>query len=243
MTDALDYDPRIVDLYDLDNPDGPDHDYYRSLAADAARILDVGCGTGILTATLPAPGRRVVGLDPSPAMLAYARSRPGAEQVTWIDGDTRALPEERFDLILMSGNVAQHILRGDWERTLRDLRAVAAPGATLAFESRNPDARAWESWVQETPSVRDTVHGPLAEWSEVEERTDGVVLLRAFNRFEDTGETVVVEEVLVFRSRDEIEADLCAAGFEVVAVWGDWQRTPFDGRRLMVFEARPVARP
>jgi SAM-dependent methyltransferase len=241
VTDAADYDPRIVDLYDLDNPDGPDHDYYRSLAVDAAHILDVGCGTGILTVTLPAPGRTVVGLDPSPAMLAYARSRPGAGRVTWIDGDTRALPGERFDLILMSGNVAQHIPHGDWERTLGDLRAVAAPGATLAFESRNPDARAWESWVQEVPSVRDTAHGPLTEWSAVEERADGTVLLRAFNRFEDTGETVVVEEVLVFRSRDGIEADLRAAGFEVTAVWGDWVRTPFDGQRIMVFEARPVA--
>ena len=28
---AKDYDPRIVDFYDEDNPDGADHDYYRSL--------------------------------------------------------------------------------------------------------------------------------------------------------------------------------------------------------------------
>ena len=49
------YDPRIVDLYDLDNPDGPDHDFYRALAdsRDARSILDLGCGTGILTVTLP----------------------------------------------------------------------------------------------------------------------------------------------------------------------------------------------
>ena len=29
---AKDYDPRIVGFYDEDNPDGADHDYYRSLA-------------------------------------------------------------------------------------------------------------------------------------------------------------------------------------------------------------------
>ena len=29
---AKDYDPRIVDFYDEDSPDGADHDYYRSLA-------------------------------------------------------------------------------------------------------------------------------------------------------------------------------------------------------------------
>jgi ubiquinone/menaquinone biosynthesis C-methylase UbiE len=35
--------------------------------------LDVGCGTGYVTRLLPSP--RVVGLDPSPAMLRLARSR------------------------------------------------------------------------------------------------------------------------------------------------------------------------
>ena len=29
---AKDYDPRMVDFYDEDNPDGADHDYYCSLA-------------------------------------------------------------------------------------------------------------------------------------------------------------------------------------------------------------------
>ena len=29
---AKDYDPRMVDFYDEDNPDGADHDYCRSLA-------------------------------------------------------------------------------------------------------------------------------------------------------------------------------------------------------------------
>jgi SAM-dependent methyltransferase len=244
MSDAQDYDPRIVDLYDIDNPDGPDHDFYRALADSrgARRVLDLGCGTGILTVTLAAEGRRVVGADPSASMLAYARARPGAEQVEWIEGDASAVAAESFDLILMTGNVAQHIPDPAWMRTLQQLRAVAASGATLAFESRNPEARAWESWTQEQPSVRDTPHGPLTEWSEVEERGDGIVLLRAYNSFERTGETVVEEHLLTFRTEERITQDLQAAGFETAAVWGDWARAPIDGgQRLMIFEATPTA--
>lgn len=240
----IDYDPRIVDLYDGDNPDGPDHDYYRSLAdrTDARAVLDVGCGTGILTVTFAQPDRTVVGVDPSPAMLAHARRRSGAGNVTWIEGDSGAIPGGGFDLIVMTGNVAQHIPDPAWERTLTDLRRHAHDGATLAFESRTPAARVWTAWEQPEPTVRDTPQGPLREWCEVWELDRGRVLKRAHTRFESTGEQVVEELELAFRDHDDLAGQLVRAGFEVTAVWGDWNRTPFDGTQpIMVFEARAAA--
>ena len=41
-------DPRLVDLYDLENPLGSDHDFFQRLikAQDAKTIVDLGCGTG-----------------------------------------------------------------------------------------------------------------------------------------------------------------------------------------------------
>lgn len=236
-----DYDPRIVDLYDGDNPDGPDHDFYRELAerGNSLRILDVGCGTGMLTVTFAAAGREVVGVDPSPSMISYARQRTGADGVTWIEGDTRALPSGPFDLIVMTGNVAQHIPDPQWERTLNHLRGVAETGTLLAFESRNPSARAWDEWNQPVSSARETMHGLLREWAEVEVREGGQVLLRSFNHFEATNEIVREDQLLTFRSVDVVAEQLAEAGFEVQSVWGDWAQTPFDDSQpLMVFEAR-----
>lgn len=236
-----DYDLRLVELYDGDNPDGPDHDYYRALASQggAQRILDVGCGTGILTVTLAAPGTTVVGVDPSPRMLAFARQRSGADTVTWVEGDASDVVDGPFDLIVMSGNVAQHITDPHWERTLAQLRALASEGAVLAFESRNPAARAWETWAGAEPTTRDTVFGPLTEWCEADELANGQVLLRFFNRFESENELVVDERVLTFRGAEVLADQLAAADFDVSAIWGDWHRTPFDGNQpLMVFEAR-----
>src|SRR5215471_5521817 len=78
----------LVELYDLDNPGGEDHAYYRALADElnARSIVDLGCGTGLLTRSLAWPGRVVTGVDPSRTMLEYARSQPGSGAVTWIHG-------------------------------------------------------------------------------------------------------------------------------------------------------------
>lgn len=60
---------RLASVYDIDNPDGPDHDFFRHIAEQVAarHIVDLGCGTGLLTVTLPGPGRSVTGIDPDPA--------------------------------------------------------------------------------------------------------------------------------------------------------------------------------
>jgi ubiquinone/menaquinone biosynthesis C-methylase UbiE len=63
-----------------------------------ARILDVGCGTGYFTRRLAREGHRVTGLDPDPAMLAFARAhRAGTEE--YVFGDGRRLPfaDDEFD--------------------------------------------------------------------------------------------------------------------------------------------------
>jgi SAM-dependent methyltransferase len=237
----IDYDARLVELYDDDNPDGPDHDFYRALAdqVDAASILDVGAGTGMLTVTLARPGRAVVGVDPSPAMLAYARQRAGGDQVTWVCGDSRAAPAGAYDLTVMTGNVAQHIPDADWERTLGDIHQKMAAGGVLAFESRNPGARAWTRWTSAEQSERTTKYGALRQWSEAREIEPGQVRLTEHSGFLDDGEQVTKVALLCFRDRVTIERQLTAAGFEVQAVYGDWHCTPFtDVDAVMVFVAR-----
>lgn len=238
-------DPRIVELYDIDNPDGPDHDFYRALAneIEATSIVDLGCGTGMLTVTLAVAERTVLGVDPSAAMLDVARARPGGDRVEWVHGDSGSIPHADFDYALMTGNAAQHIGPDAWLRTLSDLRSAMRAGGTLAFETRNPLARAWEQWSSPERSTRATPHGPLVEWMRADETAPGTVppgtvRIQAFNHFVDSDETVVEEFDLQFRGLEEVRSDLAYAGFSVDAVYGDWDRTPFDNEaRLMIFVA------
>ncbi|MCO0634263.1 hypothetical protein NGH33_10025, partial [Micrococcus yunnanensis] len=56
-------DARLAAIYDVDNPAGEDHAFFRRVADEVSaarastRIVDLGCGTGILTVTLAGPGR------------------------------------------------------------------------------------------------------------------------------------------------------------------------------------------
>ena len=63
-----------------------------------ARILDVGCGTGYFTRRFADAGCDVTGLDPDPAMLAYARAhRVGREEYVLGDGRTLPFSDGEFD--------------------------------------------------------------------------------------------------------------------------------------------------
>jgi SAM-dependent methyltransferase len=238
-------DPRLVELYDIDNPRGADTDFYRQLAAelDARTIVDLGCGTGLLTRELATGDRLVVGVDPAPAMLAVARRHPGAERVRWVEGDASALGTPDADLVVMTGNVAQVFLDDAvWAATLGAIRAALRHGGHLAFESRNPQDRAWERWNREATFERiDSPHGPMECWLELIEVGDGRVRFAGHNIFLTTGETLVADSELRFRTLAELTDSLIDAGFAVEHVYGNWQRGPLiSTSRVMVFVARRV---
>jgi SAM-dependent methyltransferase len=237
-------DADLVALYDLDNPGGEDHAYYRALAdeVDARLIVDLGCGTGLLTRSLVRPGRTVIGVDPSRTMLDYARRQPGSDSVTWIHGDASALtPTATADLAICTGNAIMHVGPTELHSTLAALAGALRPGGTLSFESRNPAFREWERWTPEaTDSERVTLVGHLREWLDATDVSNGRVVFDAHNVFPD-GHDRIYTSILFFRSAEELRRELVLAGFTDITCSGNWQGSPAeDSSRILVFRARRV---
>jgi ubiquinone/menaquinone biosynthesis C-methylase UbiE len=65
------------------------------------KVVDVGCGTGLMSRKLAASGRQVLGVDISPAMIERAR-RKGGVGIEFAHGDAERLPAKDggFDAVI-----------------------------------------------------------------------------------------------------------------------------------------------
>lgn len=104
---------------------------------DGARVLDVATGTGDLAIAVARrhPTARLVGVDPSPGMLAVGQAklvRLGLhERIEFVLGDARALPfaAESFDAACMAFGIRNVPER---PRALLEIRRVLRPGSRFA---------------------------------------------------------------------------------------------------------------
>ena len=241
--------PRLAALYDVLDPDRSDLDAYVAIATElgARRVLDVGCGTGTLALLLAERGCDVVAVDPAAASLAVARAKPGAGAVRWVEGDATGLTgadrglamDLDMDLATLTGNAAQSIAEPrEWAATLHGIRSALRPGGHLVLETRDPAARAWEGWTREA-TLRTTDApgvGAVTSWVEVTGVEGPLVGLRWTWVFAADGAVLTSDSALRFRGRDEVAADLRAAGYEVTDVRGAADR---PGRELVFLARRP----
>ena len=95
-------------------PRAQDRVDWMAASAQGPRILDIGCGEGILALLLASAGHRVVAVDIEPAAIAAARdlasSQPPAvrDRIDWrvADAQTGALGLNAFDTVVLGDVVA-----------------------------------------------------------------------------------------------------------------------------------------
>ncbi len=99
-----------------------------SLVPSPARVLDAGCGTGRSSIAFDSLGYDVVGIDLDDAMLDVARAdAPGLD---WRQADLATFDlGERFDLVLLAGNIVPLLEPGTLPAVAERLAAHVESGA------------------------------------------------------------------------------------------------------------------
>lgn len=239
---------RLVSIYDALDPDRSDLVPYLAVADElgARSVVDLGCGTGVLALLLADRGLDVTGVDPAAGSLAVARAKPGAHRVRWVHGDATVLAALAgplaggADLVTMTGNAAQAITDPTgWAATLGAVRDVLRPGGHLVLETRDPARRAWREWTRAATRSTTDVDGvgAVEHWVEVADVSGPLVSFRTTYVFAGDGAVLVSDSTLRFRTRDEVEADLAAAGLHLEEVRDAPDR---PGRELVFVARRPA---
>ncbi len=196
-------------------------------------VVELAVGTGRIAVPIAEAGIRVIGVDQSQGMLAVARQlarERGVEALLDLRvGDLREPPvEERVPLVICPFRSLLHMPdETEKLRALRAAHAVLEPGGRLVFDVFAPSRADIEethgSWLEREPGIFER-----ADWDE-----DARTLTLSVR-----GGEQAATMSLHWLSELEWRRLLDEAGFDVVEVYGWFDRRPYAGGEDMVWVCR-----
>jgi len=230
------YDPFAAD-YDVWSADmTEDVGWYVELAREAREpIVELAVGSGRVAIPIAREtGKRVIGIDRSPAMLAIARDRAEGLSLELREGDIRELElEEPVDLVICPFRSLLHLPTWDDKRRVFERVAAAlCPGGRFAWNvfafSPLIAASLHDRRVERAPGYWEVCHFVPAD-SRLE-----------ITRGRDEEVTGVLQ--LWWMTKAECEGLIDVAGLEVEARFGGFGREPLDDDAMeLVWVARKPA--
>jgi ubiquinone/menaquinone biosynthesis C-methylase UbiE len=232
-TRVSDYDPFAEDYDAWSAPMTEDVGWYVELAREAREpIVELAVGSGRVAIPIAREtGKRVIGIDRSPAMLAVARTRAAGLPVELREGDMRELElEEQVDLVICPFRSLLHL------ETWADKRAVFEHVAAAL----RPGGRfAWNAFAF-SPLIAAGLHDRRIEQADgLWERTHYVAADSRLELTRGRGDETVGVLRAWWVTKSEWEGLVDVAGLEVEALYGGFHREPFDDSALeLVWVAR-----
>jgi len=134
-------DPRILNRRTLQR----DHRRLAELLRPGMSVLDIGCGTGAITADIAraiGPNGRVVGLDRDESLLVIARGDHVLPNLRFVNGDVLNFAfDESFDIVT-AARVLQWI--NPPQLAIARIVQAATPGGKIVALDYNHNNNAWE---------------------------------------------------------------------------------------------------
>lgn len=232
--------------------------YVEEARASGGPVLEVGCGTGRVTLPIARSGVSVVGIDCSEAMLRQASEKLATEgdetrkrcRLVRADMERFAF-RERFRRVILPFRVFQHALTVDRQlNVLASVHEALDDDGLLVLDVFDPRVEMLAGGLDGPGRVSDSGRRYVDQRGEWRERFVGRYdlpdqLLDLTFIYERLGPGEEVEERafeplrLRYFFRFEIEHLLARAGYAVEALYGGWDRGPFEEHgQDMVWVAR-----
>jgi SAM-dependent methyltransferase len=264
MDDSISFQSaELAAIYDAIYADRDDAGFWQAMAAAAGGglILELGCGTGRVLLPLARASFEITGLDLSAPMLERCRAKLQAEPPE-VRGRVRLLQADmtsfdlgrRFAAILCPFAAFQQLRTVEQQLACLDrCRTHLLPHGRLVLDLPNPDPAPPSYALDERGDGEDTAE--LVEWTEGR-RIRWWMTVIDYERSQQCNECEVTYEIseadgvtrritetilLRYVFRYELEHLLMRAGFRVVALYGDYDRSPFaDESPAMIVVAEPL---
>jgi 2-polyprenyl-3-methyl-5-hydroxy-6-metoxy-1,4-benzoquinol methylase len=194
-------------------------------------VLEIACGSGLVTIPIAAQGLDVTGVDLARPMLEHARKKAKAQNlnIRWVEADARSFDLARtYRFIYLTGNAFQAFLRrADQEALFASVKRHLAPEGVFAFETRNPSGHDLTNQPQEEFDQSYTsVEGHRVSVSFIQ-RYDPMAQIMYWTsyRYWNDGERDHKKETHIacrFTHPQELAALLHYNGFQIIQQYGDW---------------------
>jgi SAM-dependent methyltransferase len=211
--------------------------YVEEALASGGPVVELAVGTGRIAVPIARGGIPVIGVDSSPEMLAVAAEAAAAGGVTdLVDlrvGDLRDPPvSERVPLVIVPFRSLLHMeTEAEKLRALEAAHKLLQPEGRLVFDVFAPNREDIEEthgrWLEREPGIWER-----ADWDED---------ARALTLSVRSGD-VAAAFGLHWRSSPEWHALLGRADFAIEALYGWFDRRPFEGGEDMIFACRRASR-
>jgi 2-polyprenyl-3-methyl-5-hydroxy-6-metoxy-1,4-benzoquinol methylase len=208
--------------------------YYCDLAKGiGGPVLEIACGSGLVTIPVAAQGSYVTGVDLARPMLEHARKKAEAQglHIRWVEADARSFDlETRYQFIFITGNAFQAFLRReDQEALLASVKRHLVSDGIFAFETRNPSGhdltnQTEEEFDQSYLSVEG--HTVSVSFTQMYDPIAQVIYWTSYRRWND-GERHHTKETHIacrFIYPQELEALLHYNGFHIIQQFGNWNK-------------------
>lgn len=227
-TDTLYQNANLVQFYDYDNPWSEGFTTLLHQVKKTDIVLDLGCGTGTLTAELAKKCQKVYGIDLAAEMLEIAQTK--SSTVSWMKENICTFSlDQQFDVILLSGHSFQ-TLQSDADRLalFQKMKQHLKPTGFFIFDSRNPIVEEWKTWTPQA-SIRYFKHptyGVIKAWNDWEKQNH-LLCYHTYYQTIDATQLWQASSLIDFPSQDSVVALLEEAGLTVENLFGDWELNPF----------------